>query len=235
MVLVQPHTDPRLVKEHMIYLLQTSARSFNTKEPRQRHKGRIHNRPHPEVVAANVGKTDRRHHHNDKVAHPVTEYADSSGFVANAKRLDFSAVGPADRENTESEAIHEEEHEGDCDDGVGVGGVDECAGDDGHTCCTANAREDDSPTTTEAIDVEVRRPRENGVLSEGDGGKDQGHTWAVAEIVLEDVCEVVAEGIWRTCKQTLVLSCRLLPRLTDAGPLVHHVWAHAEKDAMQVS
>jgi hypothetical protein len=168
MILVQSHTHPRLIPEHVVNLLQTSARSLDTEEPRQRHKGRVHDRPYPEIVAADVCKTDRRHHHDHKVAHPMPEYTDSCGLIANAKRLDLSGVRPADGKNTEGEAVHEEEHKGYCDDGVCVGGVDECTGDDGHTCCTANAREDDGPAAAETIDVEVWRPGEDGILSEGD-------------------------------------------------------------------
>jgi hypothetical protein len=203
MVPVQPHTDPRLVEEHVIDLLQTSARSLNTKEPSQRHERCVHDRPYPEVVAADVGKTDGRYHHNDEVAHPVAEHADSSGLVADAKRLDLGAVRPADGKDAESEAVHEEEHEGDCDDGVGVGGVDKSTGDDGHTCCTADAGEDDGPATAQTVDVEVWWPGEDGVLGESDGSEDQGHAWAVAEIVFENVCEVVAESIWRLLVLTL--------------------------------
>jgi hypothetical protein len=167
MIFVQSHTHPRLVPEHMVDLLQTSARSLNPKEPRQRYKGRIHDRPYPKVISTNVCETDRRHHHNDKVAHPVAKHTDGGGLIANAKRLDFRGVGPADGKNAEGEAVHEEEHEGDCDDRIGVGGIDECAGDDGHTCCTADTGENDGPAAAETINVEVWRPGEDGVLSEG--------------------------------------------------------------------
>lgn len=167
-------------------------------------------------MAPDGGKADGRDHYHDEIRHPVRKHADGSRFVAHPQRLDFRRVRPGHREDAQREAVEEEKHERD---GCSRGGeavLCECAGDDGHAGCAAGGREHDAHPAADPVDVEVWRPGEEGVLSEGYRGEDEGHAGGVAEVVLEDDSEIVAQCI-------------------HAAPLVEEVWAHAEDHAVQVA
>ena len=188
-------------------------------------------------LPSNAIQANGSDHDDNEVAHPVTEHTNGGGLVTAAQRLDLSRVTPGHRKDTQSEAVEVEEHKRDCGRGGGVGLVDEAACDNGHADGAADRREDDGPSTadlekrcqryeqqpeeleawsTNLINVEVRRPRENGVLGEGHRREDQRHRGREVEVRLEDVRKVVAKCV-------------------DSTPLVHHVWTHAEDNTLKVA
>lgn len=165
---IESHADARLREEHLVDLLERATGCLDAEEVRQWDEARAYNGPDPKIVAADVVESDGRDHDDDEVAEPVACHTDGCRLVANTKRLDLGGIGPGYREDTQSEAIQVEEHEsygGSC---HGILFLQQAAGNNGHADRTSGGREHDGPAAPYAIDVEVRRPRENSVLGKRD-------------------------------------------------------------------
>ena len=126
---------------------------------------------------------------------PVAEDADGHRLVPDAQRLDLGAVGPRHRQDSHGEAVHVQEHERSRRRRVGVALHQQTARDDKHADGAAGTGEHDGPSPPDPVDVEEGRPGEDCVLGESDGGEDEGHLKAEAEVVLENVGEIVAEDV----------------------------------------
>ena len=67
--------------------------------------------------------------------------------------------------------------------------------DDEHAGSAARGREHHRPSSSNPVHVEEGRPGEDCVLGEGNRRQDERHLEREVEIVLEDVCEVVAYSV----------------------------------------
>lgn len=73
------------------------------------------------------------------------------------------------------------------------------------------------------------------ILCEGHGCENERHAGRVVEVLLEDVGEVVAEGVDAGPRQHVSIASRISSGLWENVPLVHHVWTHSKNDAMQIA
>ena len=169
---IKSHQHSWLVKEHLIHLFQSPPRCLYAEEVSERNARCTDNSPDPEIVSTDRIQPDRRHHHHHKVRGPVREDAYGCRLIAHAQRLNLGGVRPGDREDAECETVQVEEHKRYSGRGVGVALPEQASCDDGHADCAAGRREHSCPTAADTVNVEVRRPREYGVLGESDAGEN---------------------------------------------------------------